>query len=315
MVKSCIYIIVVFLFLKQKLYAGNLNTLLKSKFSISNEDLSEKDITYFKTYELRLQSLQKKIFAEKNDDIKIKLNEEFVEILDTILSAERSFYFAFDSLNEITRIYSPDNYFRLINWNIYKKDGSYLYFGFIQTYDVKKKKYECFRLQNHPELVKSFETFVGSHEKWLGMLYYKIIKNDNFYTLLGWDGNSKIIQKKYIDVLYFKKNGDPVFGKDVFKFPRKNPRRIVFQYSAEVVMSLKYYEDKQMIIFDHLSPKDSFMEGQYQYYGPDFSYDGFIYHKDKWKFVEDVDIKNIKTKNDNIKHKENKKEKPIYTPH
>lgn len=313
--KSCIYIIVVFLFLKQKLYAGNLNTLLKSKFSISNEDLSEKDITYFKTYELRLQSLQKKIFAEKNDDIKIKLNEEFVEILDTILSAERSFYFAFDSLNEITRIYSPDNYFRLINWNIYKKDGSYLYFGFIQTYDVKKKKYECFRLQNHPELVKSFETFVGSHEKWLGMLYYKIIKNDNFYTLLGWDGNSKIIQKKYIDVLYFKKNGDPVFGKDVFKFPRKNPRRIVFQYSAEVVMSLKYYEDKQMIIFDHLSPKDSFMEGQYQYYGPDFSYDGFIYHKDKWKFVEDVDIKNIKTKNDNIKHKENKKEKPIYTPH
>jgi len=315
MVKSCIYIIVVFLFLKQKLYAGNLNTLLESKFSISNEDLSEKDITYFKTYELRLQSLQKKIFAEKNDDIKIKLNEEFVEILDTILSAERSFYFAFDSLNEITRIYSPDNYFRLINWNIYKKDGSYLYFGFIQTYDVKKKKYECFRLQNHPELVKSFETFVGSHEKWLGMLYYKIIKNDNFYTLLGWDGNSKIIQKKYIDVLYFKKNGDPVFGKDVFKFPRKNPRRIVFQYSAELVMSLKYYEDKQMIIFDHLSPKDSFMEGQYQYYGPDFSYDGFIYHKDKWKFVEDVDIKNIKTKNDNIKHKENKKEKPIYTPH
>ncbi len=247
--------------------------------------------------------------------MKLKLNEEFTEILDTVLAAERSFFYAFDSLKEITRIYSPDNYFRIINWNIYKKDGTYLYFGFLQTYDSKKKTYEYFKLQNHPELVKSAETFVGSHEKWLGMLYYKIIKNDNFYTLLGWDGNSKIIQKKYIEVLYFKKNGDPIFGKDVFKFSRKNPRRIVFQYSAEVVMSLKYDEARKLIVFDHLAPKDSFMEGQYQYYGPDFSFDAFELHKDKWRYVEDVDIKNIKTKNDNVKHKENKKEKPIYTPH
>jgi hypothetical protein len=114
---------------------------------------------------------------------------------------------------------------------------------------------------------------------------------------------------------YFKKNGDTVFGKELFKFPRKYPRRIVFQYSSEVVMSLKYYDDKQMIVFDHLSPKDAFMEGQYQYYGPDFSYDGFTYHKDKWKYIEDIDIKNIKSKNDNVRHKENKKDKPIYVPH
>jgi hypothetical protein len=298
-----------------KLHASDFSFLFNQKKHASTDELTEKDHAYFKAYELRLQIIQKKLFSEKNDDLKLKLNIEFTEILDTVLSAERSFFYSFDSLNEITRIYSPDNFFRIINWNIYKKDGTYHYFGFIQTYDAKKKKYECFKLQNHPEIVKSAETFVGSHEKWLGMLYYKIIKNDNYYTLLGWDGNSKIIQKKYIDVLYFKKNGDPVFGKDVFKFSRKNPRRIVFQYSAEVVMSLKYYEDKQMIIFDHLTPKDSFLEGQYQYYGPDFSFDGFVYHKDKWKYVEDVDIKNIKTKNDNIRHKENKKEKPIYVPH
>ncbi len=313
--KTLIHFLFTFFVVMTTLHASNINFLTTKRSSIINEELSEKDIAYFKSYELRLQILQKKIFSEKNDELKVKLNEEFTEILDTVLAAERSFFYPFDSLNEITRMYSPDNFFRIINWNVYKKDGSYLYFGFIQTYDVKKKSYECFRLQNHPELVKSTETFVGSHEKWLGMLYYKIIKNDNYYTLLGWDGNNKIIQKKYIDVLYFKKNGDPVFGKDVFKFPRKNPRRIVFQYSSEVVMSLKYYDDKQMIVFDHLSPKDAFMEGQYQYYGPDFSYDGFTYHKDKWKYIEDIDIKNIKSKNDNVRHKENKKDKPIYVPH
>jgi hypothetical protein len=303
------------LLVKSNLLAHSNHLLAGNFFPNYTEELTEKDIAYFKNYEIRLQAIQKKLFSEKNDEIRLQLNEDFNEILDTVLSAEKSFFYPFDSLNEITRLYSPDKFFRIINWNIYKKDGSYLYFGFIQTYDLKKKTYDYFKLQNHPELVKSFETFVGSPEKWLGMLYYKIIKNDNYYTLLGWDGNNKITQKKYIDVLYFKKNGEPVFGKDVFKFPRKNPRRIVFQYSADVVMSLKYHEDKQLIIFDHLAPKESFMEGQYQFYGPDFSFDGFEYHKQKWKFVEDVDIKNIKTKNDNIRRKESKKEKPIYVPH
>jgi len=289
---------------------------IKAKFTKNYfaEELTEKDIAYFRSYEIRLQSIQKKLFKEKTDSLKLKLNETFFSILDTVLSAERSFYYPFDSLTEIVKLTSPDNLFRIINWNIYKSDGSYWYYGFIQTYRVNEKKYEYFKLIDRSESIKNPETFVGEPEKWFGMLYYKIVKNSDYYTLLGWDGNTKISQRKFIEILYFKKNGDPVFGKDVFKVPRKNPRRIVFDYSSDLTMSLKYIEDKKMIVFDHLAPREAHLEGQFQFYGPDFSYDAFEYHKQKWKYIMDVDIKNLKNKNDNIKHRENKKEKRLYVP-
>ena len=281
----------------------------------AQKQLSEKDKAYFLQYELKLQALQNKLFTTKNDSLKIKYNKEFLAVLDTALSAELSFYYPFDSLTQIARLTSPDNKFRIINWNIYKDNGAYFYFGFLQSFVSKDKKYECFKLVDKSAGIKNPETYIGEPDKWFGMLYYgKIIKNDDYYTLLAWDGNDKVTQKKFIEILYFKDNGDPLFGKDVFKMSKKNPRRIIFEYSSEITMSLKYNEDKGMIIFDHLAPKDAFMEGQYQFYGPDFSYDAFDYSKGKWKFVPDIDIKNIRNKNDNSKHVRNKNEKPIFTP-
>ena len=282
--------------------------------AFSQVELSEKDKQYFQAAELKLQAIQKKLFTTKNDSLKSVYNKEFLGLLDTTLSAELSFYYPFDSLTQIARLTSPDNKFKIINWNIYKGDGSFFYFGFLQTFDAKTKKYEYFKLVDKSMTVKNPETYVGEPDKWFGMLYYKIIKCKDYYTLLAWDGNDKLTQRKFIDILYFKDNGDPIFGKDEFKFPKKNPRRIMFEYSTEITMSLKYNEEKGMIIFDHLAPKDQYMEGQFQYYGPDFSYDAFDYSKGTWKFVPDIDIKNIKNKKDTITHKENKKEKAIYIP-
>ncbi|HEY1038644.1 MAG TPA: hypothetical protein VGF30_04525 [Bacteroidia bacterium] len=291
--------------------------LLCFSYSIkAQSELGEKDLAFFKKQENELQALQQKLFITKHDSIKAQLNKQFVELWDKTLSAELSFFYPFDSLKQVGRLLSPDNNFRIINWNTYNNDGSYEYFGFIQTYNKDKKKYELFKLVDKSASVKNPETYIGEPDKWYGMLYYKIIKSGDTYTLLGWDGNDKITQKKFIDVLYFKDNGDPYFGKDIFsKIPKKNPRRVVFEYSSEIAMSLHYNEEKGMIIFDHLAPRDPLMEGMYQYYGPDFSYDAFDLSKGKWKYTPDIDIKNVKNKNDGAVHKENKKEKPIYTPH
>ena len=63
-----------------------------------------------------------------------------------------------------------------------------------------------------------------------------------------------------------------MFGKDVFRIPKKSPKRIMFEFSSEVNMSIKYNEKSGQIVVSHLSPKDgsSFLEGQYQYYGPSY---------------------------------------------
>lgn len=278
------------------------------------QTLTDKDLAYFKKYEDSLRKMQKDLFFSKNDSLKFKTNKHFMDVMEEVLLNQLSFEFPFDSLKEIARLTSPDNKFRIINWNLAKNDGSCYYFGFIQSKNPKTGKFELYPLTDKSGTVKSPETYAGDNSKWFGMLYYKIIPCEDYYTLLGWDGNDKLTSRKFIDVLSFKPDGSPGFGKDVFKMPKKNPKRIMFEYSAEIVMSLKYHEDKDMIVFDHLAPKDAIMEGQYQFYGPDFSFDAFKYSKGKWKYEEDVDVKNLKNKNDTVKRDKDKKDKPVYTP-
>jgi hypothetical protein len=148
------------------------------------------------------------------------------------------------------------------------------------------------------------------------MIYTQVIECDGFYTLIGWDGNNKLTTRKFVDVLYFKSNGDPVFGKDVFKFPRKNPKRLMFEYSSEVSMSLKYNESENRIVYSHLSANQEgeLLEGQYQFYGPDGSFDALELKKDKWVTVEDVDARQEKSKNDNVKKPDPKNQTPVYKP-
>ena len=50
------------------------------------QKLSEKEVSYFRMYEDSLNFLAKKIYSEKVDSIKFKLNKRFVDMWDDILS-------------------------------------------------------------------------------------------------------------------------------------------------------------------------------------------------------------------------------------
>ncbi|MGZ3904438.1 MAG: hypothetical protein ACXVC6_12130 [Bacteroidia bacterium] len=279
-----------------------------------SQNLTDKDIAFFKKYEDSLLIIQKKVFSAKTDSAKFKENIKFVRMWDEVLSNQLSFYYMFDSLKEVAKLVSSDKKVRIVNWNVPRADGTHLYFGFLQWLNPKTNKYELDQLIDKSGSVKvSPEAYVGDNTKWFGMLYYSIITSGDYYTLLGWDGNDKLVTRKFIDVLSFKKDGTPLFGKEVFKFPRRTPKRVMFEYSAKVVMSLRYNETVGAIVYDHLAAKDEYTESQAQYYGPDFSYDALIFKHGKWVYTPDVDVKNPKNKNDNVRRKE-KKDKAIYTP-
>ncbi|NJK97401.1 MAG: hypothetical protein HC905_23045 [Bacteroidales bacterium] len=53
-------------------------------------------------------------------------------------------------------------------------------------------------------------------------------------------------------------------------------------------MMLNYDEMLKSIVFDHLAPSESRYTGQYEFYGPDFSFDGLIFKENQWVLVEDV---------------------------
>lgn len=254
-------------------------------------------------FEDSLKTYQKHLYSVNSDKEKLEINIRLKATFERALRLENSFDYPFDSLKEFGRIYSPDKTFRIITWDLPRLDGTHNYFGFIQTYNARRKSYMLYSLNDKSSEIKNAENYSGEAGKWFGMLYYKIIsvqvKRKQYYTLLGFNGNDKLTSKKIIDILYFGADGSPKFGADLFRIEKKFPKRMIFEYSAQVVMSLKYNESSKMIVLDHLSPPQSGLQGQFQYYGPDFSLDGFEFKKGKWNYIQDIEERNKKNSKDN----------------
>ena len=280
----------------------------------------------FKIAERQLIKIEKGFNSRKEID-RIEANKKFIAAWDLIVSDKNILNYSFDSLNGVSILSPKNNKFKLITWNLNKDDGTHTFFGYLLINNSKRIKkgffkhetveaYEHFKLLDKSWQIKNPETYIGSSDKWFGMLYTQLIECDDFYTLIAWDGNDKLTQRKFIDVLYFKPNGEAVFGKDVFKFPRKNPRRLMFEYSSDVTMSLKFNEKKNQIVYSHLAPREegTVLEGQFQYYGPDGSFDALELRKDKWVTLEDIDARNEKNKNDRAEKPDPEKQKPIFEP-
>ena len=269
----------------------------------------------FDSYNDSLKIICKKLYNSKTDIDKQKYNKQLLNTFEVVLNKANSFNYPFDSLSDIALLIPPDKTFRIINWNVPYNDGTQEYFGFIQHKHIQIKKKGLFKKEKTETItlyplidksseIKNPENFIGDNKKWFGMLYYKIItrktKNKTYYTLLAWDGNDKLTAKKIIDVLTFDANGTPRFGADIFNIPKKNPKRVIFEYSATCTMSLKYNIKKDSIVFDHLAPAQPQLEGQYQYYCTDMSYDGFGFKNGKWNYGMDVHVTNQKDATDKL---------------
>ncbi len=270
------------------------------------------------TYEDSLKKLNLAIAKVKTEEEKLAYNRQFISLLEHVLSQPVAYAFRFDSLRYVSKVESPDKSFRIFTWDIEKTDGTYLYYGFIQMAPISDTDpCKLFALTDKSaDITKKLELYSSDNKKWLGMLYYKVIytryKKKKYYTLLGWEGNDKLSCKKVIDVLTFAQDGTPHFGESIFntsfiKNDKKYniefssglmPKRIIFEYSAKVVMSLRYNEPLNTIVFDHLAPPNASLKGQYTYYGPDLSYDGFKWEKGKWNYIPDQDARERKSEMD-----------------
>lgn len=264
------------------------------------------ELKIFTAYEDTLKKKRIETLEAKNDPQRIKANNSFLRTLTRALNTDGSFHFPFDSLPSLAVLSSPDNKFRFINWNLPNDDETQVYYCFVQVFNKHKKTYNTYRLTDKSAEISAPSKKTLDYKNWYGALYYRIIpmkkKHSKYYILLAWDGNDKLTSKKLVDVIYFSGNGKPKFGASIFRFPGKTKKRVFFEYSSQVTMSLRYEEKKKRIVFDHLSPHNEALQGQYQYYGPDFSFDALELKKDKWYFIRDIDARMEKHKiRDSIK--------------
>jgi len=227
----------------------------------------------------------------------MEINQKIIDLFTIILEDDDSFKYPFDSLGNIGKIISPDKKVRIYTWNLAFSDGTHHYYGFVQHFSKSEKKYiSCF-LSDESDLDRDMNEKPVTEKSWYGALYYQIIPVKSgksiYYTILGVDLNDIFTRKRIIDVVYFTDEGIR-FGFPLFTDGKNIRHRVVFEYSARLTMNLRYDKSSKMIVFDHLAPSNPDYTGQFAYYGPDSSIDGFKFKDNLWFYIADIDFKNRK---------------------
>ncbi len=217
------------------------------------------DLSYFISMEDSLDKIARNILYGENDLVKYNASEQFTELLVETLSESKSIKYPFDSLSTISVLMSDDKKIRVFSWNLPKSNGTYQHFGVVQAYSKRNRSYVVNALEDHSDEIEDPENEILTAKEWYGAHYYDLIqtkdrkKKRKYYTLLGWDGNNPLTTKKVIDVITLYKSGKPKFGAYLFRIKRKTYKRIIFEYSADVSVSLKF--DQQLLDRDRTQKK------------------------------------------------------------
>jgi hypothetical protein len=251
-------------------------------------------------YQDSLKHLGKRLINNDTEMERMNANTYFIQTLVQALKVPHSFNFPFDSVKSITVLNSPDNRFRFITWHMSYDDGSYRFYGTIQM--NTGEKLQMFPLTDYSPLIKNAEDTVTDNTKWYGAQYYQIIPVNTganpYYVLLGWKGNNVKSTKKVIEVLSFNREGKPVLGMPVFDGNGKIRKRVVFEYTRQASMLLKYDAGQNLIVFDNLIPPDKKQKGNMETYGPDLSYNGYRFKNGKWEYIDNLDMRNTPDNHD-----------------
>ncbi|MDR1022256.1 MAG: hypothetical protein LBL94_03145 [Prevotellaceae bacterium] len=227
---------------------------------------------------------------------KLALNSAFAAQFEQTLRQDSAFFYAFDSIPYLYKVASADGLVRVITWNV-PIPGRQEYFGYVllrSNAGAARATLHALRDKRmHTKLVEG--RVLGANE-WFGALYTKLIDKQHprtgkpVYTLLGISPcNNRISNKKVVDVLNVDSGGQCTFGAPVFVKKNRVTYRMIFEYSAEAVMDLRYHDGTNQIIFSNLMPMYSQLRGRYETYIPNDAYDAFRFENGRWIFYESIE--------------------------
>ena len=261
----------------------------------AQQPLTKSAKALLKIKEDSLSVIGKQIVASEEASVRFRSDSQFTRLLVRSLKTPFSFYYPFDSLTTISRLYSPDSLFRIFTWQVSRDADLHRRHGAIQmrTADGSLK---LFPLIDRSIVIQNQEDTVTNNEWWIGAIYYKVIKkvynNKNYYTLFGYDENSIRSTKKRIEVLTFDEKGSPVFGGKYFTFEKDTinkpvQSRYTIEYKKNGNGRILYDDELDMIIYDHLISESNEPAKKFTYI-PDGDYEGFKWVNGKWQHIEKV---------------------------
>lgn len=276
-------------------------------FTLSAQEIDTTTLVSVKTFKKISPSLQKKekeikalfdqiIETDTKDSTRIAVNLLIKQKVAEALKDSDSFFYPFDSLRYLGKIYSDDYNIRIYTWCCEMEDMSYTYYGFIHDY-INDLVYPLV-VKNKPYIPQTNRQVMLNN--WYGALYYKAIltnpkKRDPKYILLGWNQSDLKTKQKIIDVLTIEEDGADVrLGSKILKGYGGKVNRIILSYCADLGISLNYYKKDKRFVFDHLTPLSDDDDKPRGCAGPDMSYDALKSKRKgkRWVLVKDVDVKN-----------------------
>jgi hypothetical protein len=266
--------------------------------STSFSQISPADLSILRKKEDSLKVMSKAFLTEAETADRMRQDSLFVKTLIRSLQTKHSFYYPFDSVKGVSHLYAPDSSFRIFTWQL-SFDNDYMYNrqrGAIQL-RTTNGALKLIPLMDVSEFVDDPMDSARTRANWVGAVYYNIIKTEyngkNYYTLFGFDGNSYRTNKKWIDVMSFDMQNNPVFGGQKFfsfekdSIKKKPQHRFAIEYKKEASTTVNYDEDLQMIVVDHLVSETNEPEFAWTFV-PDGDYEGFKWVAGKWQHVEKV---------------------------
>ena len=263
-------------------------------FTVSAQHISKEDKNTLRQQEDILKNYSNQLVKNDTPLVRFTNDSLFTRMLVKALKTPHSFYFPFDSLQTISKLYSPDSSFRIFTWQMVVNDNLTRQHGAIQmkTYDGSLK---LFPLIDKSDNTDNITDTAGNNKGWIGAVYYKIIENrssnQNYYTLLGYDENNSRSNRKIIEVLSFS-NDEPLFGGRYFSYAEDSvfksaTSRYLMEYKKTAGARLTYDDDLQMIIAEHLESETGEPQKKWTYI-PDGDYEGFKWKNGQWVHVEKV---------------------------
>lgn len=259
------------------------------------QKITPADLQFLRKKEDSLKMYAKDLLVDSFTANRMRSDSFFIKVLKRSFAVKNSFYYPFDSVKGIGKLYAPDSTFRIITWNISYNEDFNQQRGVIQ-YRTANGAPKYVPLIDYSGLTPYPEDSVRDNRHWIGAVYYNIVETKyngkKFYTLFGYDANKVQSNKKWIEVLTFDAHQKPLFGGPFFSFEKdsiKRPTqaRYSIEYKKDAATVVNYDPDFDMILVDHLVSETNEPDLPYTFV-PDGDYEGFKWVNGKWLHIDKV---------------------------
>ena len=260
------------------------------------QKISNADFKLLKKTEDTMAVYAKQMIFSADASSRFYADSVFIKTFVRALKTTNSFSYPFDSINTVSKIYASDSSFRIFTWQLERDESYYRQYGAIQMRTIDGSL-NIFPLIDASDYSSEPTDSVRSNSNWIGAIYYGIVvnkyQNRNYYTLFGFDDNDFISTKKWIEVLTFNDNNEPVFGGPFFDYkddsikPEQPVSRFCLEYKKDAKARLVYDPEMGIIIFDHLISEVNDQRKKFTLI-PDGDYEGFKWSNGKWIHIDKV---------------------------